>query len=149
MFVRFSLLAALVGSLVAIGTAQAKNNRDLEFRNPDDGKTYGFVGCRWKRAPNIKEVARAGGRFYVIQDAVAECLPDAPLASNYVTDADYTQITNVRCEDKTREALSVGACLRQHAGRLQPREGFFTFVHPNPGSSPSENTRRRNSMTAH
>lgn len=130
MFVRFSLVSAIVASLFAISTAEAKNVRDLEYKNPNDGITYGFVGCRWRRPPSVKEHAVAGGMMYSIKNGVAECLPDAPRTRAPQYPSDWTEITNVRCEDRSRANLDAGPCLRQHQGRLQARDGFFTFEHP-------------------
>lgn len=129
MFVRFSLFAGFVAAIVAIGTARAKTQRDLEYTNPNDGKTYGFVECRWKTPPRIQERAGTGGMQYSIRGAKAECLADAPRGP-YVTSADWTEVENVRCDNPKREALTARYCLRQHAGRLQARDGYFTFVHP-------------------
>lgn len=148
MLVRISVLAGFIASLLAISTANAERpQRDLSYRNPNNGQTYGFVQCRWKSEPRVRETAGSGGMRYAISNAKAECLPEGGVGA-YVTSADWTQIDNVRCDSKNRNDLSVVFCLRQHAGRLEARDGYFTFVHPNPASQPSQKQResmRRNS----
>lgn len=137
MFVRYSMVAGFVASLLAVSIATAAGpQRDLDVPGAD-GKTYGMTSCKWETAPRVQERAKAGGMTYVITNGTALCLPEG-LGKPYLTDSDYTRITNVRCDGASREAITkVRTCLRQHQGRLQARDGYFTFVHPNPASQPS------------
>ncbi|MEK7358207.1 MAG: hypothetical protein AAB250_17305, partial [Bdellovibrionota bacterium] len=128
MFVRFSLFAAVFASVIAVSIADARPpQRDLSYTNPNNRQTYGFVSCEWKRTPVVRERAAVGGMNYYIRNGIARCLPEGA-GRPYVTDSDWTEITNVQCDGPKRADLTVVTCLRQHQGRLEARDGYFTFV---------------------